>query len=121
MNRQPCSADYGNIVRFDLDFEACRGSMSNIERPKYRPLRNRGLRWPSNDEEDTRTYLVVMNHEEQYSIWLKDKQIPLGWHAVGMEGVKSDCLAYIDKVWADMRPLSLRKKMEEDVRRGQSR
>jgi MbtH protein len=72
------------------------------------------------DEEDDRIYLVVMNHEEQYSIWLKGKEIPSGWRAVGKEGPKSDCLAYIDEVWTDMRPLSLRIKMEEDARRRQS-
>jgi MbtH protein len=65
------------------------------------------------DEEDTRTYTVVMNHEEQYSIWFSNKPIPAGWHAVGKEGNKSECLAYIDEVWTDMRPLSLRKSMAE--------
>jgi len=65
-----------------------------------------------NDEEDTRIYDVVMNHEEQYSIWLKGKEIPAGWVAVGKSGMKPECLAYIDEVWTDMRPLSLRKHME---------
>jgi MbtH protein len=64
------------------------------------------------DQEDTRDYVVVMNHEEQYSIWPKGRQIPSGWHAVGKEGPKAECLAYIDEVWTDMRPLSLRKKMD---------
>ena len=65
-----------------------------------------------NEDEDTRTYEVVMNHEEQYSIWLKDKAIPAGWVAVGKSGSKAECLAYIEEVWTDMRPLSLRKHME---------
>ncbi|MGI8548601.1 MAG: MbtH family protein [Gemmatimonadaceae bacterium] len=65
-----------------------------------------------NDDEDTRVYEVVMNHEEQYSIWLKAKPIPAGWTAVGKSGQKPECLAYIDEVWTDMRPLSLRKHME---------
>jgi MbtH protein len=64
------------------------------------------------DEEDKKTYVVVMNYEEQYSIWVKGKQIPKGWRAVGKEGLKADCLEYIDQVWVDMRPLSLRQKME---------
>jgi MbtH protein len=64
------------------------------------------------DREDTRIYDVVMNHEEQYSIWAKGKQIPNGWRAVGKEGLKAECLEYIDKVWVDMRPLSLRKRMD---------
>ncbi len=57
-------------------------------------------------------YLVVVNHEEQYSIWPKWKQdLPLGWKAVGKEGFKEECLAYIEEVWTDMRPLSLRQAM----------
>lgn len=68
----------------------------------------------SNDpQEDTRIYKVVMNHEEQYSIWLDYKEIPRGWKHVGKTGPKAECLAYIKEVWTDMRPLSLRKKMEE--------
>jgi MbtH protein len=63
------------------------------------------------DEEDTRIYQVVVNHEEQYSIWVAGKPIPAGWRAVGKEGPKSECLAYIEEVWTDMRPLSLRKSM----------
>lgn len=66
-----------------------------------------------NDEEDTTTYHVVMNHEEQYSIWPEYKEIPGGWHSVGKSGKKEDCLAYIEEVWTDMRPLSLRKQMAE--------
>jgi MbtH protein len=65
------------------------------------------------DEEDTTTYTVVVNHEEQYSIWPADRELPLGWTAVGKTGSKQECLDYIEEVWTDMRPLSLRKKMEE--------
>ena len=65
------------------------------------------------EAEDTTTYLVVINHEEQYSIWPDYKEIPNGWRAVGESGPKQTCLDYIDKVWTDMRPLSLRKQMEE--------
>lgn len=64
------------------------------------------------DEEDTRTYIVVINHEEQYSIWFADREIPLGWRDVGKRGTKAECLAYIEEVWTDMRPLSLRQQME---------
>ena len=66
----------------------------------------------SEREEDTTVYTVVVNHEEQYSIWPTFKDIPLGWKAVGKEGSKQDCLAYIKEVWTDMRPLSLRRRME---------
>lgn len=65
------------------------------------------------DREDTTIYRVVVNHEEQYSIWPEYKEIPLGWNDVGVVGPKAECLAHIKEVWTDMRPLSLRKKMEE--------
>jgi MbtH protein len=65
------------------------------------------------ETEDTRIYKVVVNHEEQYSIWPADRENPLGWRDAGKVSAKSECLAYIKEVWTDMRPLSLRKKMEE--------
>ena len=65
------------------------------------------------ETEDTTVYRVVVNHEEQYSIWPVEKEIPRGWRDEGTSGTKEDCLAHIDEVWTDMRPLSLRKKMEE--------
>jgi len=68
------------------------------------------------EEEDTTMYKVVINHEEQYSIWPVDRENPLGWNDAGKSGTKAECLAYIEEVWTDMRPLSLRKKMEEDAR-----
>jgi uncharacterized protein YbdZ (MbtH family) len=71
------------------------------------------MSWNDTDREDTTIYKVVMNHEEQYSIWPEYKENPLGWKDVGNIGPKADCLAYIKEVWTDMRPLSLRKKMEE--------
>jgi MbtH protein len=71
------------------------------------------MSWYDPDKEDTTVYKVVVNHEEQYSIWPECKEIPLGWKDVGKVGLKPDCLAFIKEVWADMRPLSLRKKMEE--------
>ena len=66
------------------------------------------------EEEDTRTYTVVVNHEEQYSIWPADREAPPGWREVGKVGTKEECLAHIKEVWTDMRPLSLRKQMEAD-------
>ena len=68
----------------------------------------------SRDEnEDTTIYRVVVNHEEQYSIWLANRENALGWHDVGKSGTTEDCLAYIRTIWTDMRPLSLRKTMDE--------
>ena len=74
------------------------------------------MSWNDPDREDTTIYKVVVNHEEQYSIWPADRENPLGWNDVGKVGPKDECLAYIKEVWTDMRPLSLRKKMEEMAR-----
>lgn len=63
--------------------------------------------------EDSTIYLVVINEEEQYSIWPDYREVPAGWRAVGKSGLKQDCLEYIKEVWTDMRPLSLRKHMEQ--------
>jgi uncharacterized protein YbdZ (MbtH family) len=71
------------------------------------------MSWNDPDREDTTIYKVVVNHEEQYSISPAYKANPPGWQDAGKTGPKAECLAYIKEVWTDMRPLSLRKKMEE--------
>lgn len=58
-------------------------------------------------------YVVVQNAEDQYSIWWDSREIPLGWHAVGEGRPKEECLSYIEQVWTDMRPRSLREWMDE--------
>jgi MbtH protein len=58
-------------------------------------------------------YKVVVNHEDQYSIWPADQENPPGWRDVGKKGSKSECLAHIEEVWTDMRPLSLRRHLAE--------
>lgn len=65
------------------------------------------------NQEDETIYKVVVNHEEQYSIWPANKENALGWKDAGKSGTKTECLDYIKEVWTDMRPLSLRKRMEE--------
>lgn len=67
----------------------------------------------ADDDTDKSFYKVVLNHEEQYSIWPADRENPLGWKDEGQSGTKQECLSYIKKVWTDMRPLSLRKKMDK--------
>ncbi|MFF6880489.1 MbtH family protein [Streptomyces sp. NPDC012474] len=57
-------------------------------------------------------YRVVLNAEEQYSIWPAGRELPAGWSAEGTQGTREECLARIDEVWTDMRPLSLRRRME---------
>lgn len=65
------------------------------------------------DGEDLTVYQVVLNDEEQYSIWPADRELPAGWRPDGTTGRKTECLAHIDEVWTDMRPLSLRRHMAE--------
>ena len=60
------------------------------------------------DSDDTRTYTVLVNLEGQYSLWLKDKNVPNGWTKMDIEGPKAACLQYVNQNWTDMRPLSLR-------------
>jgi MbtH protein len=66
----------------------------------------------NNETEDKTIYHVVVNHEEQYSIWPSYKPVPAGWREAGKTGLKDECLDYIKTVWTDMRPLSLRQKMD---------
>jgi len=65
------------------------------------------------EDEDDRTYAVVVNDEEQYSIWVDDREPPAGWRRVGVSGGKRECLDHIETVWTDLRPLSLRRWMSE--------
>jgi MbtH protein len=66
------------------------------------------------DDEEA-LFEVVVNHEEQYSIWPADRDPPAGWDKVGKSGKKAECLEHIKEVWTDMRPLSLRKRMAEEA------
>ncbi|MFV3370857.1 MbtH family protein [Pseudomonas sp. NY15435] len=64
------------------------------------------------DREDA-VYKVLVNGEEQYSLWPDYKEVPAGWREAGKQGSKADCLAFVEANWTDMRPLSLRQKMAE--------
>ncbi|NEQ30814.1 MAG: MbtH family NRPS accessory protein [Leptolyngbya sp. SIO4C5] len=70
--------------------------------------------------ETSLTYRVVVNAEEQYSIWPAERELPLGWRDAGKAGTQEECLAHIDEVWTDMRPLSLRQKMAETSSQAQN-
>jgi MbtH protein len=83
-----------------------------ITSPKPHPMA-----W--DEKEDNTIYKVVVNHEEQYSIWPADRENALGWNDAGKQGTKEECLKYIEEVWTDMRPLLLRKKMEEGGKDGE--
>ncbi|MFI6505383.1 MbtH family protein [Nonomuraea typhae] len=61
---------------------------------------------------ETHTYHVVVNHEEQYSVWAADRPLPLGWSREGTSGTREECLAHIAAVWTDMRPRSVRQVQE---------
>jgi MbtH protein len=67
------------------------------------------------EQTDDRTYRVVLNDEEQYSIWWADREMPAGWRAEGTEATRDECLAHIGEIWTDMRPLSLRLRMEHQA------
>lgn len=58
--------------------------------------------------ESTETYRVVVNREGQYSLWFADRENPAGWDDTGQSGTKPECLAFVEEVWTDMRPLSIR-------------
>jgi MbtH protein len=65
------------------------------------------------EENDHERYRVVRNDEEQYSIWRADRELPLGWYAEGTVGSRQECLDHIGQVWTDLRPLSLRRRMDQ--------
>ncbi|MFE6763992.1 MbtH family protein [Streptomyces sp. NPDC057689] len=67
------------------------------------------------EQTDDRTYRVVRNDEDQYSIWWAERDLPAGWTAEGTEGSREQCLARINEVWTDMRPRSLRERMDADA------
>ncbi|MFC7886041.1 MbtH family protein [Streptomyces sp. NPDC057376] len=67
----------------------------------------------ADEQTDHRTYRVVRNDEEQYSIWDAARELPDGWQAEGTEGSRQDCLQRIEEVWTDLRPASLRRRMEQ--------
>ncbi|MFI9272172.1 MbtH family protein [Kitasatospora sp. NPDC052896] len=62
--------------------------------------------------DENTVYQVLCNDEEQYSLWPVDIEVPAGWRTVGKEGTEAECSAYVDEVWTDMRPRSLRERME---------
>jgi MbtH protein len=63
------------------------------------------------DQPEDATYLVVINDEEQYSVWPAERQLPPGWRPAGVQGTRAECLEHIGEVWTDMRPRSLRDAM----------
>ena len=68
-----------------------------------------------NDEEVSQIYVVLVNDEEQYSLWLSHKDIPAGWKNVGFSGSKAECMEYVDKVWTDITPLSVRQRQAQSA------
>jgi MbtH protein len=70
----------------------------------------------NNDDIDDTIFKVVVNHEEQFSIWPAHRSNPQGWRDAGRSGSKTECLAYVREVWIDMRPLSLRNLMNKSDR-----
>jgi MbtH protein len=75
----------------------------------------------ADDIEDKRTYMVLVNHEEQYCLWPEAIAVPEGWRSAGKTGTKQECLDYVREVWTDMRPLSLRKAMADEAKERERR
>jgi MbtH protein len=69
----------------------------------------------NNDTQDIQ-YQVLINDEEQYSLWPAANEVPAGWRSVGKEGGKQECMDYVDEMWTDMRPRSLRERMDAQNR-----
>jgi MbtH protein len=61
---------------------------------------------------ESEPHQVVVNDEDQYSLWPVDQQLPDGWLAEGFTGSREECLRHIDEVWTDMRPRSVREREE---------
>lgn len=72
---------------------------------------SRDVRMSGTDEARGETFHAVVNDEEQCSIWPADRELPHGWRETGKTGTKHECLAWIETVWTDMRPLALRRAM----------
>jgi MbtH protein len=66
----------------------------------------------SENSDDRQMFKVLLNDEEQYALWPDDREVPAGWRESGKSGSKADCLAYVEEVWTDLRPKSLRDRME---------
>jgi len=64
-------------------------------------------------DDDDRLYIVLINEEEQYSLWPSHKHIPAGWKSVGVSGSSAECMSYVDRVWTDITPLTVRKRLVE--------
>jgi MbtH protein len=69
----------------------------------------------SSEREDEKLYRIVVNHEEQYSIWPAERENAPGWRDAGKSGTREECLAAIEEMWSDMRPLSLRRQRESSA------
>ncbi|MET7707323.1 MbtH family NRPS accessory protein [Micromonospora sp. NPDC005413] len=65
-----------------------------------------------NETDNEQTFGVVVNDEEQYSIWPQGRDLPAGWRQEGFTGTREACLEHVGEVWTDMRPLSLRQDMD---------
>jgi uncharacterized protein YbdZ (MbtH family)/MFS family permease len=82
------------------------------------PESNPDQQFPTKGEsemDDDARYEVLRNDEDQYSLWLAGHEVPPGWYRVGKEGTKEECSAYVDEVWTDMRPRSLRERMDAEA------
>ncbi|HEX6596910.1 MAG TPA: MbtH family NRPS accessory protein, partial [Acidimicrobiales bacterium] len=106
----------------DLDEDAAavaRSIHENLDNLRARKIDGRLASGAMTDRQraDATVYKVVVNHEEQYSVWPADRENATGWRDAGKTGTRDECTEYIREVWTDMRPLSLRKQMAEEGER----
>ena len=94
-------------TRISGDLAKCQNYIEEVW-TDMRPLSIKKLKLP-----DDTPYMVVINHEEQYSIWPVEKTLPKGWKPAGFKGELYPCVKYIEEVWTDMRPLSIRKRIKK--------
>lgn len=64
---------------------------------------------------DCERFQVVVNDEDQFSVWPVDRDLPPGWRADGVRGKREECLSSIEQRWTDMRPRSLRARLDGTV------
>jgi MbtH protein len=63
-------------------------------------------------DDEAGTFLVVVNDEDQHSLWPAFADVPAGWRKVFGEASRAECLAYVEEHWTDIRPKSLREAVD---------
>jgi uncharacterized protein YbdZ (MbtH family) len=94
------SRDSGHTTKYGLEL---------VPRMSTRPLGGSVSINPFDDEEGS--FFVLVNDEEQHSLWPAFADVPAGWQVVYGEADRAACLDYIEQNWTDIRPKSLRERL----------